>query len=65
MPDEPPPLDPALLSETLSELPFSAISGVDQQKQAYQKEIRRNAVELIDKSKLAREAIAKILVPSV
>jgi hypothetical protein len=53
------------LSETLSELPFSAISGVDQQKQAYQKEIRRNAVELTEKCKAARETIAKILGPSV
>jgi hypothetical protein len=53
------------LSETLSELPFSAISGVDEQKQAYQKEIRRNAVELTEKCKVAREAISKILGPTV
>ncbi len=53
------------LSETLSELPFSAIHGVDPQKQEFQKEIRRNALGLREKCKLAREAIVKILGPAV
>src|SRR5436190_1754532 len=49
------------LAETSAHLPFSAISGVDQNKQAYQKEIRRHAVELTTRCKAAREAISKLL----
>ncbi len=53
------------LSETLSQLPFSAIRGADEQKQSFQQEIRQDAVKLIEKSKAAREAIAKLLGPEV
>ena len=52
-------------SEALSELPFSAISGVDQQKKQFQLEIRRTATELREKAKSAREAIEKLLGPEV
>lgn len=52
-------------SEALSELPFSAISGVDEQEKQFQLEIRRTANELREKSKSAREAIEKLLGPEV
>lgn len=53
------------LCEALSQLPFSALSGVEAQQQSFQKEIRRNAVELIARCKGTREAIAKVLAPAV
>ena len=53
------------LSETLSKLPFSAMTGIDEQKQAFQKEIRQHAVALIEKAKAAQTAISKLLGPEV
>ena len=53
------------LSEALSRLLFSSIRGIDEQRQLFQQEIRQSALELIEKSKAAREAIAKLLGPEV
>lgn len=53
------------LSEALSGLPFSAIRKIDEQKQSFQVEVRQNALKLIEKSKAAREGIARLLGPEV
>jgi Putative DNA-binding domain len=50
-------------SEALSQLPFSSISGVDEQKKTFQLEIRRNANELRGKAAEAKKAIEKLLGP--
>ena len=52
-------------SEALSGLPFSAISGIEVQRQQFQTEIRHTAVQLRDRAKVAREAIQKLLGPEV
>lgn len=53
------------LSEALSDLPFSAISGVDEQKKQFQLEIRSTASKLCEKAAIAKSAIEKLLGPEV
>ncbi|TKB71609.1 MAG: ATP-binding protein [Nitrospira sp.] len=52
-------------SEALSQLPFSAISGADEQKKQFQLEIRSTASKLREKAASAKAAIEKLLGPEV
>ena len=53
------------LSESLSTLPFSSISGADEQKKQFQLEIRRTAGELGERAARAKSAIEKLLGPEI